>query len=112
MTAKNETIAKPFIFSEKLIKKYTQIMQEKVAEHMRLQREGKLPFRKRIPVSVVRTGDVMIILHLKERQAQRVMAALRESLGKTKRQYITVQEFAKQTGIDEWTVQRALDTLT
>jgi len=103
---------KPFIFSENRIKQVTQLFKAKVAEVMRLQGEGKLPFRKRIPASVVRTGDIMIIMDRKERTAQRIMANIRKKLGKKKDEYVTVKDFSLATGIDEHTIQRVLDMCT
>lgn len=103
---------KPFIFSEKRIKQVTQLFKDKVAEVMREQREGKRPYFKRIPAAVVRTGDIMIIMDRKERTAQRIMANIRKKLGKKKGEYVSVKDFCRATGIDEWTVQRVMDMCT
>ena len=79
---------------------------------MRLQALGKLPYYKKIPKVRVRTSDIMIIMNVKERQAQRIMAKVRARVGKTIDQYITVKDFVTATTIDEWTVQRVLDMCT
>jgi hypothetical protein len=100
------------IFSEKKIKEYTQLFKDKVAEVMRLQREGKLPFYKKIPKAVVTTSDIMAITDRSERTAQRIMAKVRKKLGKQKDEYVSVKDFSSATGIDEWSIQRVLDMCT
>lgn len=104
--------ASPFIFSEKRIKQLTQLFKDKVAEIMRLQSAGKLPYYKKIPKSVVHTADIMVIMDRSERTAQRIMAKVRKKLNKTLDEYISVKDFSRATGIDEWTIQRALDMCT
>src|SRR4051812_48942200 len=103
---------RPFIFSEKRIKQVTQSFKDQVVEVMRLQSEGKLPYRSRIPASVVHIREIMIIMKRKERTAQRIMANIRQKLGKKKDEYVSVKDFSLATGIDEHTVQRVMDMCT
>jgi hypothetical protein len=112
MLERNENLGKPPIFSEKRIAAITKLFKEKVAEIWRLQRAGKLPHYKKIPKAIVRTSDIKIIMGVKDRQAQRIMAEVRAHAEKTKDQYITVNDFHKATGIDELTIQQVLDTCT
>jgi hypothetical protein len=112
MLEKNENPGKPPIFSEKRIAEVTKLFKDKIAEVMRLQRAGKLPFYKKIPKAIVRTSDIKIIMNVLDRQAQRIMAQVRAHAGKTKKQYITINDFHLATGIDEFTIQRVLDACT
>ena len=112
MLERNENPRKPPIFSEKRIAAVTKLFKDKIAEVMRLQRAGKLPFYKKIPKVRVRIPDIMAIMDVKERQAQRIMAEIRAHAGKTKKQYITVNDCHLATGIDEMTIQRVLDACT
>ncbi len=112
MLERKENSAKLPIFSETKIAELTQLFKNKVEEVMRLQRAGKLPFYKKLPKVRIRTADVMAIMEVKERQAQRIMAMIRAHVGKSQRQYITVKDFVEATSIDEWTVQRVLDMCT
>jgi len=112
MLEKNETPRKPPIFSEKRIAELTQLFKDKVAEVIRLQRAGKLPYFKKIPKVRIRIKDIMAIMGVKERQAQRIMADVRVHQEKEKGKYITVHDFHLATGIDEFTIQRVLDMCT
>lgn len=112
MTIRNVNTVEGPIFSEKKIKEYTLLFKDKVAEVMRLQREGKLPFYKKIPKAVVTTSDIMAIMDRSERTAQRIMAKIRKKRGKEKGEYVSVKDFCLATGIDELSVQRVLDMCT
>lgn len=112
MPVKKEVIAEPFIYSEKKIKQLTQYLKDRIAEHMRLQGEGKLPYYKRIPVSIVEIRHIMEILKRSRSTAHRIMARVRKKRNKKDGEYVTVEDFSAATGIDERIVQRALDLLT
>jgi hypothetical protein len=97
------------LYSEKEIQELNLLMKSKVAEVWRLQRAGIIPFAKKFPKMIVETADLILILGKTERTAQRHMARIRKMLGKQKGQYVSVKEFVQVTGLDELTVQQALD---
>jgi len=109
MPGKNNRVPRTTIYSEKTIQQLNLLIKSKVAEVFRLQRAGKLPYAKKHPKMIVETSDLILILGKTERTAQRHMARIRKALGKTKGQYVSVKEFIKVTGLDEFTVQQALD---
>ena len=112
MPTKKATLAEPPIYSEKKIKTLTQYLRDRIAEHMRLQREGKLPYCKRIPVTVIEIRHIMAIMDRSRSTAHRLMTKIRRKQGKKDDEYISVSDFCKATGLPEWDVQRALDLLT
>jgi hypothetical protein len=112
MPVKKKDIADTPIYSEKKIKQLTQLLRDKVAEHMRLQGEGKLPYRSRMPVIVIEIYHIMKILNRSRSTAHRIMTEVRKKVDKTNGEYISVQDFIKGTGLPERDVQRALDLLT
>jgi hypothetical protein len=97
------------LFSKNIIKKYTQILKEKVAGK---QHDGKLPNYKKVPKSVVEISDIKIIFGRSDRTAQRHMSRIRKALGKKKGEFVSVKEFCEVTGMDEFTVQQALNVCT
>lgn len=106
------SLAEPPIFDENKIKSLTQHLQDRIAGHMRLQREGKLPFYKRIPVTVVEIRHIMEIMNRSRSTAHRLMTKIRTKLGKKDDEYVSVSDFCEATGLPEHEVQRALDLLT
>lgn len=60
------------------------------------------------PRVVVYTKDVSNITGLRSRASRRLLATIRANLGKDKSSFITVQEFASYTGIDEGLVRSFL----
>jgi hypothetical protein len=100
------------IFSEERIKEIVQNLRSRVAEHIRLQKAGILPFYSRIPVVVMESRHVMAVLQRERKTAYLVMKDIREKLGKKPRQKISVSEFCQETGIPYHDVQTALDLLT
>jgi hypothetical protein len=99
------------IFSPEKIKELNQLMRDKVAEVMRLQREGILPYASKLPRCHVERKDVIEILGKSDAQAGRIMAECRKKFPKKKGQYTTVEEFCETTGLNRFDVQRALDLL-
>jgi hypothetical protein len=97
------------IYSEKIIQQLNLVIKAKVAEVRRLQHDGILPYAKKHPKMIVETSDLILILGKTERTAQRHMARIRKKLGKKKGEYVSVKDFIKVTGLDEFTVQQALD---
>lgn len=45
--------------------------------------------------------DVVKLIGMTEREAQRLLRIIRAAYNKTKHQYVTVKEFAEYTGISE-----------
>jgi len=112
MSTKKEMLTEAPIYNEQKIQQLTQYLRDRVAEHMRLQREGKLPYYKRSPVTVIEIRHIMEIMKRSRSTAQRIMAKVRKKQGKKKGEYVSVSDFCKATGLPEWDVQRALDLLT
>lgn len=112
MPVTNANIAEPTIYSEKKIKQLTQFLRDRVTEHMRLQGEGILPYRSRLPVTVIEIYHIMKIMNRSRSTAQRLMAKVRKKQNKKNGEYVSVTDFCKATGIPKWDVQRALDLLT
>jgi hypothetical protein len=100
------------IYSEKKIKTLTQYLQDRIAEHMRLQRAGKLPYCKRIPVTVIEIRHIMEIMNRSRSTAHRLMSKIRKKLGKKDDEYVSVSEFCEATGLPEREVTMALNLLT
>jgi hypothetical protein len=96
------------LFSPTTIKKLTKWMENEVAYVMRLQSRGILPYRKPAEKIIIETADIQRMLGKKARTAQRYMAWLRAKLGKTKDEFISVEEFIKETKLPEHVVHRAL----
>jgi hypothetical protein len=112
MPVKKATVAEPPIYSEKKIKQLSQFLRDRVAEHMRLQSEGILPYRSRMPVVVIEIYHIMKIMNRSRSTAQRLMAKIRKKRNKKDDEYVSVEDFVKATGLPQWEVQRALDMLT
>ena len=112
MPAQKATVASIPIYSEKKIKILTQYLRDRILEHQRLQRDGKLPFCKRLPVTRIEIRHIMEILHRERSTAHRLMTRIRKERNKKKGEYVSVEDFCKVTGLPQWDVQRALDLLT
>ena len=104
----DEPVVTP-IFSPEKIKELNQLMVDKVKEVMRLQDEGELPCASRLPRCHVERKDIMEILNKSSAQAGRIMAHVRKDRNKKEGQLVSVKDFCVATGLDEHTVQRALD---
>src|SRR6266498_181193 len=104
----DKSVIKP-IFSPEKIKELNQLMVDKVKEVMRLQSEGELPYASRLPRCHVERKDIIEILNKSDAQAGRIMAFIRKDRKKKKGQLVSVKDFCLATGLDEHTVQRALD---
>ena len=96
------------LFSPATIKKLTKWMQNEVAYVMRLQHQGILPYCKPAEKIIIETCDIQRILGRKPRTAQRYMAWLREKLGKTKDQFVSIEEFIKETNLPKLVVYQAM----
>lgn len=108
---KKATAKKPH-FTEKRINEIVQDLRKRVAEHRRLQHEGKLPMYKRIPITVMEIKYVMLVIDRKRGTASELMKKIRAELGKRPRQKVSVTEFCNYTGIPLDDVRQALNLLT
>ena len=106
------SLTAPPIYNEKKIKALTQHLRDRINEHMRLQRAGKLPYCKRIEVTVMEIRHIMEIMNRSRSTAHRLMIKVRKKLGKNVGEYVSVSEFCGATGLPKDDVQRALDLLT
>jgi hypothetical protein len=97
------------IFSEQRIVELNQLFDDKVAEVMRLQSEGKLPYFDRLPVLEVNVAQVQQIMNTTEEEAQSIMAKVRAKLGKQSDAGISVMDFIKATGLNSNSIQRVLE---
>ena len=96
------------IFSPKRIAEIVQYVESKVKLVYHLQDKGLLPCRKPAPKYIVEIDDIMRMINRKERTAQRIMQQVREKLNKTKREYISVEEFIRESKVPKETVLRAM----
>jgi hypothetical protein len=108
---KEDTNIKPH-FSEKRIKEIVERIRKEVAEHRRLQSEGKLPYRKPAPITVIEISHIMLIIKRERGAASRVMKEMRAYYGRNRRQKVSVTEFSNYTGIPISDVRDALYNLT
>lgn len=103
---------KKTIFSEQRIKEITQSLRKRVAEHIRKQNAGILPFFKRLPITIMEIKYVMVVISRSRNIASQVLKDVREQLGKKPRQKVSVTEFCDKTGIPLDDVREALNLLT
>ena len=108
---KENTVKKPH-FSEKRIKEIVERIKKEVAEHRRLQVEGKLPYRKPAPITVMEIPDIMLIIRRERGAASRLMQKMRAYFEKKPEQMVSVTEFCDYTGIPISDVRDALYNLT
>jgi len=57
---------------------------------------------------VIHTNDITKIMGINIRTAQRLLKKIKESLGRSKDEYVSVKEFSKFVHLDEKDVQRNL----
>jgi hypothetical protein len=57
---------------------------------------------------VIHTNDITKIMGINIRTAQRLLKKIKESLGRSKEEYVSVKEFSKFVHLDERDVQRNL----
>lgn len=110
MPKNTATIEKP-IFSEDELSDLHKLLKDKVADVMRRQSLGELPYCKKDPALIVETRDIKRMFNKTQRTAERIMAKVRKKCNKKPGDYVTVKQFCKATTMDEWTVQRALDLI-
>lgn len=84
-------------------------MKKRVALVLRLQAQGKIPSASIIPRCHVLRRDIPMILGVSYSEAGRIIAYVREDCNLKPRQYISIKNFCKSTGLDPHEVQRSLD---
>ena len=111
-STKKEEVPKKTHFSDERIKEIVQRLKKHVAEFRQLQEEGKKPYYKRIPITVMEIPYVMLVIDRKRGVASKLMKEIRIDRGKKPRQKISVTEFCNYTGIPISDVRDALNHLT
>jgi hypothetical protein len=96
-------------YGENEIKRLNKYMHDKWNLVIRLQGEGEIPCASRIPRCHVERKDIPMILGKSYSEAGRIMAYVRQKCNKKPRQYVSIEEFCKATGLKEHEVQRSLD---
>jgi hypothetical protein len=98
----------PVFSAKRRIIELNQLFDDKVAEIMRLQSEGKLPYFDRLPVLTIEIAQIQKILDCSEGSANGLLAKVCTKLGKQNNEIISVMDFIKATGLNSNSVQRVL----
>jgi len=96
------------IFSPKRIAEIIKHVDDKVKLVYHLQDKGLLPCRKPAPRYIVEVDDIMRMLPRTKRTCERVMQKVRKRLEKTNGEYISVEEFIRESNIPKETVLKAM----
>jgi hypothetical protein len=96
------------IFSPKRIAEIVKYVDDKVKLVYLLQNKGLLPCRKPAPKYIVEIDDIMRMTGRCKRTAQRIMQEVRIKCEKTNREFISVEEFIRESKIPKETVLRAM----
>lgn len=96
------------IFSPKRIAEIVKYVESKVKLVYHLQNIGLLPCRKPAPRYIVEIADIIRMTGRTERTAQRIMQEVRIACDKTNREYISVEEFIRESKVPKETVLRAM----
>lgn len=96
------------IFSPKRIAEIIKYVDDKVKLVYHLQDKGLLPCRKPAPRYIVEVDDIMRMLPRTKRTCERVMQKVRKRLEKTNGEYISVEEFIRESNIPKETVLKAM----
>lgn len=96
------------LFSPRKVAEITKYMEDKVALVYELQDKGILPCCKPAPKYIVEISDIIRMTGKTERTAQRIMKEVREKLDKKNREYVSVEEFIKESKVPRDTILRAL----
>jgi len=74
-----------------------------------LQNQGEIPSASRIPRCHIERKDIPNILPRSYSEAGRIMDFVRKECNLKKRQYVSIENFCKATGLSPHEVQRSLD---
>jgi len=96
-------------FNPEEIERLNKFMNRKWNLVIALQDEGKIPCASRIPRCHVQRRDLPMILGVSYSEAGRIIAYVREECELKKRQFISIKNFCRATGLDPHEVQRSLD---
>lgn len=96
------------IFSPKRIAEIVKYVDDRVKLVYQLQNKGLLPCRKPAPKYIVEIDDIMRMTGRTKRTAQRIMQEVRIACDKTNREFISVEEFIRESKVPKETVLRAM----
>lgn len=109
MSDTNVQITPKTYFKPAEIEKLNKYMHSKWNLVIALQNQGKIPSASRIPRCHVQRRDLPMILGVSYSEAGRIMAYVREDRELKPRQFVSIKNFCKATGLDPHEVQRSLD---
>jgi hypothetical protein len=109
MSDSNEDSTPKTYYDSEEIKLLTQWMKDRVKLVYELQDLGEIPCASRMTRIHVERKDIPNILPRSYTEAGRIMAWVRQECNLTKRQFVSIENFCKATGLPEHEVRRALD---
>jgi hypothetical protein len=109
MSESNEEGTQKTYFNAEEIARYNKWMKNRVDLVLRLQGLGKIPSASRIARCHVQRRDLPMILGVSYSEAGRIIAYVREDCELKPRQFISIKNFCKATGLEPHEVQRSLD---
>ena len=109
MSEPNEESTPKTYYDSEEIKVLSKWMKDRVQLVLDLQDQGEIPCASRIPRIHVERKDIPNILPRSYTEAGRLMTYVRQECKLKKRQFVSIENFCKATGLPEHVVQRALD---
>lgn len=103
-----DSIQKTYYTAEQ-IKELNKWMTDRVQLVLDLQDQGEIPCASRIPRCHIERKDIPMIMPRSYSEAGRIMAFVRKECNLKKRQFVSIENFCKATGLSQHEVQRALD---
>ena len=105
----NEKSTLETYFNAEQTKELNKWMKDRVQLVLDLQDQGEIPCASRIPRCHIERKDIPMILPRSYSEAGRIMAFVRKECNLTKRQFVSIENFCKATGLSVHEVQRSLD---
>lgn len=109
MSESNEESTPKTYYNAEDIKELNKWMKDRVQLVIDLQDQGEIPSASRIPRCHIERKDIPMIMPRSYSEAGRIMSYVRKKCNLTKRQYVSIENFCKATGLSEHAVQRSLD---
>jgi hypothetical protein len=109
MSESNEDSIPKTYYTAEEIKVLGQWMKDRVQLVIDLQDQGEIPCASRMTRIHIERKDIPMILPRSYSEAGRIMAYVRKKCNLTKRQFVSIENFCKATGLPQHEVQRALD---
>ena len=78
------------------------------AQHNGVLKKGAAPSKTSSGQLVIHTRDITKVLGINVRTAQRLLKDIKDSLGRTKNEYVSIKEFSKYVHLDVKDVQANL----